>query len=252
MNRIWIGSKAVVGAAGAAISLLAAATGCVTTQQAKVPVAAPAVATQMAVAPAPAAPIRHEPSLWSDNAPLGDLYADPKARRVGDVVTIKIVESSSATNNADTNTGRNTSLQASIDSFLGLEKKYTDPSSPNYKAYPRINPFGKVDANFDSTFKGSGSTSRSGDLTAYVTARVSGVMPNGDLHVQGFREIRVNHENQIISVEGFVRSRDISAENVVLSTYLADARITYSGTGIVNDKQRPGWLTRVLDAAWPF
>ena len=78
------------------------------------------------------------------------------------------------------------------------------------------------------------------------------MLSNGNLIIQGNREVRVNHENQIITLTGMVRPRDISADNVIMSTYIADARISYSGSGIVNDKQRPGWLVRLLDNIWPF
>ena len=85
-----------------------------------------------------------------------------------------------------------------------------------------------------------------------MTARIVDILPNGNLVIQGNREVRVNHENQIITLTGLVRPRDISADNVVLSTYLADARISYSGSGIINERQRPGWLTRVMGKIWPF
>ena len=62
----------------------------------------------------------------------------------------------------------------------------------------------------------------------------------------------INNENQIIQLTGVVRPRDINAGNQVLSTYVADARISYSGTGVINDRQKPGWLTNVLMTVWPF
>jgi flagellar L-ring protein precursor FlgH len=70
--------------------------------------------------------------------------------------------------------------------------------------------------------------------------------------IEGNREVRVNNENQIITLTGMVRPRDISSDNMILSTYIADARISYSGSGIVNDRQKPGWLSRILDVIWPF
>lgn len=72
------------------------------------------------------------------------------------------------------------------------------------------------------------------------------------MQVEGAREIRVNEENQIIAVRGLVRPRDIQADNTVPSSYLADARIEYFGQGVLADKNRPGWLTRILDNVWPF
>ncbi len=190
-------------------------------------------------------PIKYEGSLWQDNSPLGELFINTKARRVGDIVTIKVVESSKATNKATTSTGRNSSISAGIDSFFGLEQNY--PSTRSF-----FSPFGEVKAGFESSFKGDGATSRSGDLTAYITARVTEVLPNGNLHIMGSREVAINNERQFITLSGIVRSRDISPNNVILSTYISDARIAYSGAGVIDDRQRPGWMTRVLDTIWPF
>ncbi len=189
--------------------------------------------------------IKHEGSLWQDNGSLSELFIDPTARRVGDIVTIQIVESSKATNKATTNTGRDSSISAGIDSFFGLEQNF--PSSGSF-----FSPFGKVKAGFGSSFKGDGATSRSGDLTAYITARVTEVLPNGNLYIMGSREVTVNNERQFITLSGLIRTRDISQGNVILSTYISDARIAYSGTGIIDDRQSPGWMTKILNTIWPF
>ena len=103
-----------------------------------------------------------------------------------------------------------------------------------------------------SEFDGSGSTSRSGDLSAFMTARVTDVMGNGNLRIEGTREIEVNNEKQFITLTGIVRRRDIDAENVILSTFVSDARIAYSGVGVVDDRQRPGWMSNFMNAVWPF
>ncbi len=184
-------------------------------------------------------------SLWHDDAALVCLFADQKARRAGDIITIKIIESSKASNNASTDTDRSSSLSASVDAFFNAEKRFPVDQ-------PFFNPFSKVAGGFSSEFEGAGTTKRSGDLDAYITALVTQVLPNGNLVVTGSREVLVNNENQIIQLTGVVRPRDINADNLVLSTYVADARIAYSGSGVVNDRQRPGWLTNVLMAVWPF
>ena len=85
-----------------------------------------------------------------------------------------------------------------------------------------------------------------------MTARVVDLLANGNMIIEGNREVRVNAENQLITLTGIIRSRDISSENIILSTYIADARISYSGSGVLNDRQRPGWLSRILDKVWPF
>ena len=177
-------------------------------------------------------------SLWSEDIAFGDLFSDPKARRSGDVLTIKVAESSSASNEADTNTNRESSLTAGIKEFFGVKTNTLDNLS--------------VSGSFDNEFKGKGSTSRKGSLDGFITARVVEVMPNGNLKIVGSREIMVNNEKQIMAIYGVVRPRDISEDNVVLSTSVADARIVYSGAGIVDDRQRPGWASNALNTIWPF
>ena len=197
-------------------------------------------------------PVEKSGSLWNDNGPFGELFVLPKARRVGDIVTIKIVESSSATNQANTVTERDSSLTASIDAFLGLEQKWINSAHPDFRAGKNFNPFGSISGGMTSEFDGSGATSRSGDLTAFMTARVTEVIPGGNLKIEGSREVEVNNEKQVITLSGFVRIRDIAPDNVVLSTFLSDARIAYSGEGDIDDRQRPGWLANFLNKIWPF
>lgn len=184
-------------------------------------------------------------SLWVDAGTLSDMFINAKARRVGDIVTIKIVENSKATNNATTNTDRTTAMSVGLTDLFGLENKF--PSGSNF-----FNPFSPLQSDFSNQFDGSGSTARSGALSAYITARIIQVQPNGNLVIEGNREVRVNGENQIITLTGLIRPRDISPANIIQSTYIADARISYSGSGVLNDQQRPGWLARILNNIWPF
>ena len=184
-------------------------------------------------------------SLWVDDGSLSEMFINPKAHRVGDIVTIKIVENSKATNKATTKTDRTTATSVGLTELFVLENKF--PSGSNF-----FNPFSPVTSEYGNQFDGSGSTARSGALTAYISARIVQVKPNGNLIIEGNREVRVNHENQIITLTGEVRPRDITPDNIVQSTYIADARISYSGSGVLNDQQRPGWLARILDNIWPF
>jgi flagellar L-ring protein precursor FlgH len=179
-----------------------------------------------------------EMSLWSDTTLMTDLFSDTKARRVGDIVTIQVAESASAENSASTGTERDSSLTAGIQELFDV-----DPTT--------LNKF-NVQGGIASEFEGSGSTTRSGNLKAFITARVVEVLPGGNLKVIGSREILVNNEKQLMTIYGVVRPRDISHENVVLSSFVSDARIAYSGAGSVDDRQRPGWLANALNTIWPF
>jgi flagellar L-ring protein precursor FlgH len=198
----------------------------------------------------PEPPLRTEGSLFTENTV--NLFADAKARRVGDIVTINIVENSRASKNANTNTGRQSSIQANTNALLGYEDPTNLPlvggafNSLNYR--PNVG----VDANFASSFSGSGTTNRNENMTARISARIIQVLPNGNLVLRGSQEILVNNERQYITVQGVVRPHDITAENTVLSTYIADARIDYTGQGDLSRKQREGWLSRFFDTVWPF
>jgi flagellar L-ring protein precursor FlgH len=180
-------------------------------------------------------------SLW----PADDhvfFYGDKKALRVGDIITVRIVESAQASNTADTDLSRNSSIKAGLSTFFG-KKKF-------------LNLF-KLDEDLlasssANTHQGAGSTTRSGQLTATMTAVVREVLPNGNLVVQGTREVLVNHEQQFITLTGIVRPLDVDRDNVVLSTQLADASITIGGLGVVADKQRSGWGSWLFDFVWPF
>ena len=194
-------------------------------------------------------------SLYATRSMFNDFFIDTKARKVGDIVTIKIAESSNATNSADTQAGRESALEAGIDTLFGIEDWYEDKVLENISSnLPRPNPFGNpsVKGSMSSDFNGSGSTSRSGDLNAFITCRVTELLPNGNLKIVGSREILVNHETQMIILSGVIRPRDIDDDNVILSTFISNAKIAYSGSGIVNDRQRPGWLANLLNSVWPF
>jgi flagellar L-ring protein precursor FlgH len=77
-------------------------------------------------------------------------------------------------------------------------------------------------------------------------------LPNNNLKIVGSREVLVNHETQMIILSGIIRPRDIDDDNIILSTFISGAKIAYSGSGIVNDRQRPGWLANLLNSVWPF
>jgi len=194
-------------------------------------------------------------SLWQARSSFNGLFIDTKARNIGDIVTVKIEESAEASNKANTATERSSGLEAGIEKLFGVEEWWQDEILPDVNSkWPKIDPFGNpsVKGFLKSDFEGDGETSRSGNLEAFITCRVVDVMPNGNLKIVGTREVMVNHENQLIILSGIIRPRDISDVNVILSTFISDAKIAYSGSGVVDDRQRPGWLANLLNNAWPF
>ncbi len=192
-------------------------------------------------------PIAEKPmtsaSLWTDS--YGSLFEDIKAGRVGDIVTVAIYESASASKEASTSTGRSSSASADITKFFGLED---DIGNINRA----IDPAGLIKAGYKSDFKGSGTTSRKENLVATLTAVVVDVYSNGTMRIEGKKKVTVNNEKQVIRLTGIVRSRDISRRNIIDSKYILDADIAYTGKGVISDKQRQGWLVRILDNVWMF
>jgi len=189
-----------------------------------------------------------EGSLWSEASGIS-LFPDRRARKLGDIVIVRIVEDPEAELNANTKTTRSSGISASKLKFLGYMKALAEKN-------PRLaqNP-GEDDlfsASLGMNFDGKGSSDRDGHLKAYISAVVKKVLLNGNLYVVGKREIKVNNETQYITLSGIIRPEDISTTNEISSTYVADARITYAGIGPVADKQKPGWLGRIVDYVWPF
>ncbi|MCF8061400.1 MAG: flagellar basal body L-ring protein FlgH [Deltaproteobacteria bacterium] len=184
--------------------------------------------------------------LWSEVA-YRSAFQDLRANKIGDLITVNIVETSKANKKATTKTGRESSINAGISNLLGWEGKISKigvPASFDNKAMFK--------ASMENDFDGTGETTRNETMTASITARVIEVTPNGNLFIKGSRKVKVNNEAQYITLTGLVRPADISPDNTVLSSYIAEAAIEYSGSGPVSDKQSPGWLMRAVDVVWPF
>ncbi|MBI5639114.1 MAG: flagellar basal body L-ring protein FlgH [Nitrospirae bacterium] len=184
-------------------------------------------------------------SLWNDSA---GLYEDSKARRLNDLVTIKVVENITGSGKADTTASRDSSLEAGVDSVFGVK--------PDIKG---IDFFGKsktfspgFKGSMKDDFKGNGETTREGKLIGTITAKVVEVMPNGNLVLESRKDITINNEKQILVLRGMIRPDDIATGNTVLSSKIADAEVFYVGDGVIQDKQAQGWLVRALDRVWPF
>ncbi|MDZ7373225.1 MAG: flagellar basal body L-ring protein FlgH [candidate division KSB1 bacterium] len=165
----------------------------------------------------------------------GSLFSDYKAFRVGDVVTIYIVEFASGTNETKTGTGKETEISLESSGGTGALK---------------FLPMFGAGANARSKFDGKGSTSTTGVLRAKISARVVQVLDNGNLVIEGSREVQVNNEKQVTILSGVVRPEDITADNVVYSYNIADAKITYRGKGVVSGGSNPSLITRILN--WVF
>jgi flagellar L-ring protein FlgH len=178
-------------------------------------------------------------SLWTSNGYRTNLFRDMKARFVNDVLTIRVSETTQAAASADHSSSKATSVTAGLDNFMGLEKRI--------KELPNM-----VSGTGKSGFDGKGATSRATTLETTLTARVTGVLSNGYLVVEGKREVRVNNENQTVYLTGVVRPEDINTNNVVLSSAVAQMSVHVQGKGAVSRPIKPGWLYKILTGILPF
>lgn len=181
-------------------------------------------------------------SLWRG---IAGLIEDPRARRLNDLVTIRVYENITASGKADTSAKRNSSLDASVQNFFGMPL-----SASVNKGRFMLTP--TVTGSMEDDFKGSGATTREGKLVGTITAKVVEVMPNGNLVLESRKELTVNNEKQILVFRGMIRPEDVATDNSVMSSKVADAEVYFVGDGVIQNKQRPGWLVRLLDKIWPF
>ena len=176
-------------------------------------------------------------TAWAEEFSLagGSLYSDIRAHKIGDILTVLIVESSSAKHQTGTATKKGNELSLSSGPGLG-----------GLNFIPLYGWSGKLENKYD----GAANTARSGELKARITVRVKAVRPNGDLMIEGTRIVQVNNEKEEIVLSGVVRPKDVSASNTVYSYLIADANIAYKGKGAVNTGARPGFLMRIVN--WIF
>jgi len=182
-------------------------------------------------------------SLWRDDA-ARSMFADRRARAIGDILTIVVQENTTAAKANTTKTAKNTSLDAAINSFL------FSPGASGFltKAgqMPAINMASK------NTFDGGGSINNSEKMNARIAVRVAEVLPNGSLVIEGRRQTKFGGETTDAVLRGVVRSEDVSAQNTVMSYNVADATIQYLSKGVVTDSQRKGWFSKIWDKVSPF
>ena len=201
-------------------------------------------------------------SIWTGATQSGSfLFFDEKAATVGDLVTVVIVEATEAQGDARTETDANRLANVGLSSDVGFQKLVASPIQGLLRIFgfddegtgvDQGSQLNVVNSQMQTEFTGEALTSRRGTFTGVITCRVIGVLPNGILHIRGRRSVVVNHEAQYISLEGLVRREDLTIENSVLSNSVAEMRLSYDGMGVLDDKQRPGFMTRFLDWAYPF
>jgi flagellar L-ring protein FlgH len=208
------------------------------------PLALPPPPPPMVALPPP--PPSSPGSLWraerADNYP----FVDVRAHFPGDLLTVVVSETAKGNSNGTTDASGASSIAASVQEFFGI------PAAMVKFLPGDFNPEQIVQAETKRSSKGDAETTRQGSLAASITVRVVDVEPNGNLRVQGDKEVSVNGEHEHIVLLGIVRPEDIAPDNSVSSTRLADARIQYYGRGTVGDKQNVPLVHRAFDWIWPF
>jgi flagellar L-ring protein precursor FlgH len=179
-------------------------------------------------------------SLWQDGS--SDLFRDPRATKIGDVVTVKIAIKDRASLDNTSERSRNAS------SGLNFELGYDFKTILKGKGDATLD--GKVDSK--TATKGEGAISRSESIELLVAAVVTDVLPNGNLVISGTQEVRVNFEVRVLGVSGVVRPRDIATDNSVSYEKIAEARISYGGRGRITEVQQPGVGQQIIDILRPF
>jgi flagellar L-ring protein precursor FlgH len=187
-----------------------------------------------------AAPAATPGGIWVPGSRLADAARDLKASQIDDMITILVVETASAVAKGTTKTARTSSAKSSVSALAGVTKA----------AGPWANLAG---VNSDTQLDGQGTTSRDVVISTTLTARVSGVLPNGAMLVEASKDVEINSERQTITVRGMVRPADVAADNTVRSDRLGQLEVRVNGKGVVGDAiKRPFILYRLLLGLLPF
>lgn len=164
------------------------------------------------------------------------LFADTRARQVGDILTVVLVEKTQAKKSATTTAAKDNTANIAVPSIVGYNLTRGQAS---------------IDA--ARKFSGGGDSSQSNQLDGNITVTVVEVLANGNLRIAGDKRVRINQGDETVRLTGLVRPADIATDNTVLSSRVANAQIAYSGSGTLADSNAPGWLSRILNSAWwPF
>jgi len=187
-------------------------------------------------------------SLWAKETAVS-LFSDHKAKRIGDIITVLVLESNTATRNSSTTTEKKSDMSASISNFINgnLEGKL-------FKGAAGVaqQPLPELGTKSQSKFEGKGAVNNSGSINSRFAVRVVDVLPNNNLLIEGVRRTSFSGESQTIILKGTVRPQDVTPVNTVYSYHLADVSISLKDEGVVSDAQKKGWFSKVWTKVSPF
>ncbi|HEX6999701.1 MAG TPA: flagellar basal body L-ring protein FlgH [Gammaproteobacteria bacterium] len=189
--------------------------------------------------PVPVAPEDNAGAIFQPEL-AQNLFADYKARRVGDVLTVLLVERTEAQKSTNASISKDTDIDLPAPTIAGR--------GPTHEGVPLA-----IRGSASRSFEGQGDAAQSNMLEGSIAVTVAQVLPNGNLVVQGEKWVRINRGEEYLRLRGIVRPVDVRADNTVLSTQIADAELAYGGTGAVAAGSAPGWLARFFNSPWwPF
>ena len=179
------------------------------------------------------------------------LFEDSRARRVGDLLTINLTESTSASKDSATELNKSNTTTIANPTILGSTPQFNTPGILPL-ASNQNNTLG-TGLSSDNAFSGDSSSSQSNSLSGSITVTVAEVLPNGYLVVRGEKVTSLNQGHEYVRLSGIIRPVDIRPDNTILSTQVADAQITYTGSGATADTNKIGWLARFfISSLFPF
>ncbi len=192
--------------------------------------------------------VKQDGSLWPGETSENLLFADTKAKQIGDIVTVQLEEDFESTNSATTGITKDSEIDLGVTTVLGLPNDY---GMTNFLGLGNaFDP--NVQASSSRSTNGSGSTTRGGSMTGTLAAIIKEVLPNGMFRIEGRRTVTVNNEDQMMVLTGLIRRVDIGFDNTISSQKIANATIAYTGQGVISDEQNVGWLMRIFAWIWPF
>jgi flagellar L-ring protein precursor FlgH len=194
--------------------------------------------------PAPMSDVRQANSLWRQGSRT--FFADQRASKVGDILTVVIKIDDSAKLDNATTSNRDGSNNAQASALLGYEA-FADHVFPK-----SVDPSNLINTDSTTGQSGKGTVDRSEAVNLRVAAVVSQVLPNGNMVVNATQQVRVNYELRELNVQGIIRPTDISTANEVNYDQIAEARIAYGGKGTLSDVQQPRYGQQVYDILFPF
>ena len=184
-------------------------------------------------------------SLWTSPAnPEHSMYADRKASRTGDILTVVISETAASQSSQSTKSSKSSNIDAGISQFI------YPPALSGLGTHGGVLPSTKMSGKND--FAGAGDINNSLSLSGRAAVLVTDVLPNGNLVIEGVRVITFSGETQYVVLHGLVRADDVTSANTVVSTNVADVRLEFISDGALTDAQKRGWLTKIYDKLRPY